>query len=64
MACQPDFQASNVILLRGAAWLDAWVHEVTVFPNGAKDDRVDACSQLLNYCKGSDDLASFLKWAR
>ena len=64
MATQPSFQAHNVILLRGAPWLEGYVHELTVFPNGAKDDQVDATSQFLNWAKGSDAFMSAMRWKR
>ncbi len=36
-------EAGNVKLVRGA-WNEAFIDEVTVFPNGAHDDQVDAAS--------------------
>lgn len=62
LAVQPEFQAGNVVLLRGAEWLDAYEHEITIFPNGAKDDQVDETSQLLNWARGSTDLGLFTRW--
>ena len=29
------------------AWVDDFLHQLTVFPNGAHDDDVDAFTQLL-----------------
>jgi predicted phage terminase large subunit-like protein len=46
-ACGPCHEGGNLYLLEGAAWLDAFVGELAVFPNGAHDDRVDALTQLL-----------------
>ena len=41
-------QQGMVSLLDGAAWLDDFVEEHAVFPNGNHDDRVDALSQCMN----------------
>lgn len=48
-AMVPEIEAGMVFLLDGAAWLAPFIGEVCVFPNGRRDDRVDALSQLLNY---------------
>lgn len=45
----PDIEAGLVHLYDGAPWLDDLVDEVCAVPNGRKDDRADALSQLLNY---------------
>lgn len=49
MACLPTIANGNVYLLDGASWLNEFVDEMSVFPNGIRDDRVDALSQALNY---------------
>lgn len=64
LAVQPEIMGGNLIILRGAPWLDTYVHELTVFPNGSKDDQVDATTQFLNWSRGSADLQSFLKWKK
>ncbi|MCX6543509.1 MAG: phage terminase large subunit [Acidobacteria bacterium] len=55
-AVQPQVEAGNVYLpnpgLHGTllperAWVDDFLHQLTVFPNGAHDDDVDAFTQLL-----------------
>lgn len=45
----PELEAGNVALLDGASWIDAFVGEHGLFPNGQHDDRVDALSQLMIY---------------
>lgn len=40
-------RAGNVVLLRGS-WNDAFLDEVTQFPNGEHDDVVDACAHAFN----------------
>jgi len=32
-------------------WLDAYLHELTVFPNGKHDDQVDSTAQFLDWFK-------------
>jgi predicted phage terminase large subunit-like protein len=34
-----------------AAWLDEYLHELTVFPNGKHDDQVDSTAQFLDWFK-------------
>lgn len=47
VASLPQLEAGMVSLLDGAAWVDPFIDEMGVFPNGQHDDRVDALSQLL-----------------
>lgn len=51
-AVSPLVEASNVFLpnpeLEGYTWVDGFVDEAAMFPNGAHDDQVDAFSQGLN----------------
>ena len=35
-------------------WVKDWISEITIFPNGAHDDQVDACSQALQYLRSKD----------
>lgn len=49
MACLPTIANGNVYLLDGAMWLNEFVEEMSDFPNGTRDDRVDALSQVLNF---------------
>jgi predicted phage terminase large subunit-like protein len=43
----PQVEAGLVYLLDGAPWLDAFIGEHASFPNGNRDDRVDALDQAL-----------------
>lgn len=45
----PSVHSGNWYLLDGAPWLTAFVAEFSMFPNGAHDDRIDACSQVAAY---------------
>jgi predicted phage terminase large subunit-like protein len=47
VASLPQLEAGMVYLLDGAPWIDAFLGEHGMFPNGQHDDRVDALSQLL-----------------
>jgi predicted phage terminase large subunit-like protein len=40
-----------VHLPKTASWLAAYLHELTVFPNGRHDDQVDSTAQLLDWFK-------------
>ena len=46
----PLVESGNVYLPhpRIAPWVDAFIHEHSVFPNGANDDQVDMLSQALH----------------
>ena len=55
-AVQPLVEAGNVYLpnprplgraIPERAWVDEFLHQLTIFPNGAHDDDVDAFTQLL-----------------
>ncbi len=48
-AMVPGVAAGNWYLLEGSPWLNAFVSEFAVCPNGTKDDRIDMCSQLAKY---------------
>lgn len=48
-AMLPSVESGNWYLLEGAPWLEAFVGEFGVFPNGSKDDRIDAAAQLAAY---------------
>lgn len=47
VASLPQLEAGLVHVLDGAPWVDAFIGEHGLFPNGQHDDRVDALSQLL-----------------
>ena len=40
-----------VHLPKTAPWLAAYLHELTVFPNGRHDDQVDSTAQMLDWFK-------------
>lgn len=54
-ACIPYIKNGAVYLLDGAPWLEEFVGELTSFPSGKWDDRVDALSQCLNFKRAADD---------
>jgi predicted phage terminase large subunit-like protein len=49
-------EAGDVLLPKGAPWLDAFLHELGTFPNGKHDDQVDALSMALGYFRGASSL--------
>lgn len=53
-ACIPYIKNGAVYLLDGAPWLADFVEELSSFPNGENDDRVDALSQCLNHIRSVD----------
>jgi predicted phage terminase large subunit-like protein len=50
-ACQPAVEAGNVYLpsLERYPWVIEWINELVGFPNAARNDRVDAFTQIMNY---------------
>lgn len=54
-AAIPYIKNGMVYLLDGAPWLEEFVKELSIFPNGLRDDRVDALSQCLNFKRAADD---------
>ncbi len=46
-ACVPTVEAHNVRLLRDAGWLEDFIGELGVFPNGSHDDILDAFTQAI-----------------
>jgi predicted phage terminase large subunit-like protein len=54
-AAIPYIKNGMVHLLDGAPWLEEFVKELSLFPNGLRDDRVDALSQCLNHRREADD---------
>ena len=48
-AIQPIVESGNVTLPKGAYWYNDFFEEVSYFPNGAADDRVDAFVHALAY---------------
>lgn len=59
-AAMPAVEAGHVYVLDGAAWADDFIGEVAAFPNGKKDDRVDALTQALNFYRGA--LSALQRW--
>lgn len=55
-AALPYIKNGMVYLLDGAPWLEDFVEELSLFPNGLRDDRVDALSQCLNWKRESEDV--------
>ncbi|MEN2986715.1 phage terminase large subunit [Tistrella sp. BH-R2-4] len=45
----PRLESGQVTLAAGAPWVADFVAELTIFPNTAHDDQVDALSQLLSW---------------
>jgi predicted phage terminase large subunit-like protein len=54
-AAIPYLANGMVYLLDGAPWLEEFVNELSKFPHGVRDDRVDALSQALNHIRAKDD---------
>ncbi len=50
-AVTPMFEAGRVFLPADAPWLNDFVDELAMFPNGAHDDMVDSTTQALNYLR-------------
>lgn len=50
-ACALDFESGNVYIPSNniSVWTKDWVNELTTFPKGKYDDRVDTTSQALNW---------------
>ena len=44
-AAAPEWQAGDWYVERNAAWTEAFVEQITMFPNAAHDDMCDAMSQ-------------------
>lgn len=57
-AMSPRYEAHQVYVLEGAAWVAKHVDEISVFPNGKKDDRVDMMSQLVIHLMDTSSNAS------
>lgn len=51
VAQTPTVESGFVFLPKEAPWVDAFLDELTIFPNGRHDDQVDAFSQLLEWVK-------------
>ena len=53
-----------VYLPKAAPWVSAFLHEVTSFPNGKKDDQVDALTQLLAWAKQPDSWRNWMGYMK
>ena len=47
--CSPQIEDGKVFLKTEAIWLQDYIDEMCVFPNGIHDDQVDSTSQFLNW---------------
>ena len=47
-----------------APWLDEYLHELTVFPNGKHDDQVDSTAQFLDWFKKPFPCQGILEFCR
>jgi len=56
-AIQPAVESGNVFLPEGAPWLDDFLQELSTFPMGSHDDRVDALSQALIFMQAGADVS-------
>jgi len=55
-SCQPEVENGKVFLPNGADWLDDYLEELVLFPNGKHDDQVDMTTQYLNFMKSFREL--------
>lgn len=65
-ACSPSVESGNVYLPEGAEWLTGeidFLGELAKFPQGDKDDQVDAFSQALIFMTQGADVSRFLMLA-
>lgn len=56
-AVTPTVEAGNVYLPESAPWLQDYIDEHAVFPNGSHDDEVDSTTQFLNYVRRKGEAA-------
>jgi len=56
MAQTPKIEGGFVYLLRDAVWRDAYVAELTSFPNGPHDDQVDSTTNALKWLSDRADV--------
>ena len=48
-AVSPAIESGHVYVPRSAPWLEEFLNQWTIFPNGKHDDMVDSASQALNW---------------
>jgi predicted phage terminase large subunit-like protein len=63
-AISPQIESGNVYLPEGADWVEDYIEEFSVFPNGANDDQVDSTSQALLYLGANPHIAAALAMAK
>lgn len=51
-AVSPFIESGNVYIPHSASWVDGYIEELSLFPNAANDDQVDATSQALQRLLG------------
>ena len=51
IAQTPTVESGLVFLPKSVPWLEAFLYEITIFPNGRYDDQVDSFSQALEWIK-------------
>ena len=56
-AVTPTIEAGNVYLPESTPWLQDYIDEHAVFPNGSHDDEVDSTTQFLNYVRRKGEAA-------
>jgi phage terminase large subunit-like protein len=59
-SCSPTIEAGHCYLPHDQPWAQAFIEEWASFPNGTHDDRVDACSQVLNKAAKAIDWSNCL----
>ncbi len=53
-AAIPSLANGMLYLLDGAPWLDDYVEEMSLYPNGMRNDRIDATTQAFNHIRIDD----------
>jgi predicted phage terminase large subunit-like protein len=61
-AVTPMIEAGNVYLPEQAVWVQDFIDECAVFPNGVNDDSVDSMTQACNHFRRRGE-AAFTDWA-
>jgi predicted phage terminase large subunit-like protein len=54
----------EVLFPKEAPWLDAYIAEITVFPNGRNDDQVDSTSQALEWINTAPTNTGLIEYYR
>ena len=54
----------SVHITEDAAWLGAYLHEMTVFPKGKHDDQADSTAHFLDWFKRPFPNQGYYEWAR